>query len=251
MATAVDNLHIWEIKKMHIDTFLENSKPFLEYVLSWEDGLIDLSMDEVIDDPSACAIVSVDVINGFCYEGYLSSPRVQAIIEPIVSLFKRAREAGVENIILSQDSHDSDALEFGAFPPHCVRGSDEADSVPEFKTLEFYDEFIVMPKTSISSTIDTDLVQWLENNQHVETFIIVGDCTDLCTYQLVMGIHLRGIARNIKQRVVVPVNCVATYDMPVDMAQEVGAVPHDGDLLNSIFLYSMMLNGVEVVRSIS
>ena len=130
---------------MHIATLLENSKPFLEYVLSWEDGLIDLSMDEVIDDPSACAIVSVDVINGFCYEGYLSSPRVQAIIEPIVSLFKRAREAGVENIILSQDSHDSDALEFGAFPSHCVRGSDEADSVPEFKTLEFYDEFIVMP----------------------------------------------------------------------------------------------------------
>ena len=82
MATAVDNLHIWEIKKMHIDTFLENSKPFLEYVLSWEDGLIDLSMDEVIDDPSACAIVSVDVINGFCYEGDLSSPRDQAIIAP-------------------------------------------------------------------------------------------------------------------------------------------------------------------------
>ena len=66
-----------------------------------------------------------------------------------------------------------------------------------------------------------------------------------------MGIHLRGNARNIEQRVVLPANCVATYDMSVADAKEFGAVPHDGDLLHHIFLYSMMLNGVEVVKSLS
>ena len=48
-----------------------------------------------------------------------------------------------------------------------------------------------------------------------------------------------------------PANCVATYDMSVSDAQEFGAVPHDGDLLHHIFLYSMMLNGGEVVKASS
>jgi hypothetical protein len=43
---------------------------------------------------------------------------------------------------------------------------------------------------------------------------------------------------------------VDTYDLPVETAKQIGAVPHAGDLLHLIFLYSMMLNGVEVVRSI-
>jgi hypothetical protein len=38
--------------------------------------------------------------------------------------------------------------------------------------------------------------------------------------------------------------------MPVETAQEIGAMPHDGDLLHRIFLYQMALNGVEVVASL-
>ena len=235
---------------MNVDTLINNSKPFLEYVLSWEAGLPELLLKDLIDDPSSAAIVSVDVINGFCYEGALASPRVHAIIKPIVDIFKQAHDLGVENIILTQDSHDSDAVEFGAYPPHCVRGTAEVESVPEFQELDFYSDMVVIPKNSISSTIDTEFVTWLDNHPEVVTFIVVGDCTDLCTYQLAMGIHLRGTARDMQQRVVLPANCVATYDMSVDAAKEFGAVPHDGDLLHRIFLYSMMLNGVEVVKSL-
>jgi hypothetical protein len=36
----------------------------------------------------------------------------------------------------------------------------------------------------------------------------------------------------------------------VDVAQSIGAVPHDGHLLHSVFLYSMMLNGVDVVSEL-
>ena len=115
---------------MNVDTLINNSKPFLEYVLSWEAGLPELLLKDVIDDPSSAAIVSVDVINGFCYEGALASPRVHTIINPIVDIFKQAHDLGMENIILTQDSHDSDAVEFGAYPPHCVRGTAEVESVP-------------------------------------------------------------------------------------------------------------------------
>ena len=51
---------------MNVDTLINNSKPFLEYVLSWEANLPELLLKDVIHDPSSTAIVSVDVINGFC-----------------------------------------------------------------------------------------------------------------------------------------------------------------------------------------
>jgi len=38
--------------------------------------------------------------------------------------------------------------------------------------------------------------------------------------------------------------------MAVDVAEQIGAIPHDGNLLHLIFLYSMMLNGVEVVAGV-
>jgi hypothetical protein len=49
----------------------------------------------------------------------------------------------------------------------------------------------------------------------------------------------------------VPANCVQTFDMPVETAEAIGAMPHDGDLLHRIFLYQMALNGVEVVSSLT
>jgi hypothetical protein len=78
----------------------------------------------------------------------------------------------------------------------------------------------------------------------VDTFIVVGDCTDLCTYQLAMYLKLRANAHQLRQRVIVPENTTDTFDIPVLVAEKIGAVPHDGDLLHLIFLYNMMENGV-------
>ncbi|MEW5985646.1 MAG: isochorismatase family cysteine hydrolase [Chloroflexota bacterium] len=235
---------------MNTATLLEKSRPFLDYILTWMEERPAIPLSDVARDPQATAVISVDVINGFCHEGPLASPRVRDIIRPIVRLFEKAHALGVAHIILTQDTHDPQAVEFQSYPPHCIRGTAESESVPEFKTLPFYGRMTVIPKNSISSTIETALAGWLEERPEVNTFIVVGDCTDLCTYQLAMGLRLRANARNLRQRVIVPVDCVDTYDLPVAVAQEIGAVPHDGDLLHLVFLYSMMLNGVEVVRSL-
>jgi hypothetical protein len=50
---------------------------------------------------------------------------------------------------------------------------------------------------------------------------------------------------------VVPEDCVQTFDMPVPTAQQLGILPHDGDLHHLFFLYHMALNGCEVVRHIA
>ena len=231
-------------------TSFQNLLPFLEYLADFRAGLSALPLDAIIKDPQKTIIVSVDVINGFCHQGPLASPRVKEIIVPIVTLFQKAWEGGVRHILLTQDTHEPEAVEFGQFPPHCVRGTTEAETVPEFKALPFFDQMIVMEKNSIHSGLDTELNQWIAAHPEVDTFIVVGDCTDLCTYQLAMHLRLDANARQLKRRVVVPADCVDTYDMPVDLAKQVGAMPHDGDLLHAVFLYHMALNGVEVIGHI-
>ena len=123
--------------------------------------------------------------------------------------------------------------------------------MPEFKALPFFDQFSIVPKNSISSDIGTELPTWLDAHAEVNTFIVVGDCTDLCTYQLAMYLRLRANAyQRVADRVIVPVNCVDTTDVQVSVAQELGIFPHHGDLLHLIFLYGMALNGVQVVACV-
>ncbi len=229
---------------------LRQSEPFLNYVTEWEATLPILSLATLAQDPARVAIIAIDVTNGFCYEGPLASPRVKTIIAPIVRLMESAYRAGVRQFVLPQDTHEPDAVEFGQFPPHCVRGTAEAETVPEIKALPFYSQMAVLPKNSIHPSHGSGLEPWLQAHPRVDTFIVVGDCTDLCTYQLAMHLRLRANAAQLRQRILVPAEAVDTYDLPVETARAIGAVPHPADLLHLVFLYSLMLNGVEVVRSI-
>lgn len=236
---------------MNIEQLLDKSKPFLSYVVDWAAGLPPVTLAEIINQqPHQVAVMAVDVTNGFCVEGPLSSPRVAQIVNPIVTLLQTCYQAGVRHFVLPQDTHPANAVEFESFAPHCQRGDPESETVGQLKALPFFNEFKVMPKNSINSALGTDLEPWLESHPEVNTFITVGDCTDLCVYQLAMYLKLRANARNQKVRVIVPVDGVDTYDLPVDVARQIGAAPHAGDLLHYLFLYHMMLNGIEVVAGI-
>lgn len=237
---------------MKLESLLADSQSFLKYAVDWHNTLPTISMrDTVRDNPARAAVISVDIVNGFCYEGALSSPRVANLVPPIVTLFNNAHSHGIQHFIVTQDAHPADSVEFENYPPHCIRDTTESETVSAFMALPFWNLFQVIPKNSINSAINTDLDPWLDAHPAVDTFIVVGDCTDLCTYQLAMHLKLRANAANKKVRVIVPKNCVDTYDLPVDVAQNIGAIPHHGDLLHLIFLYSMMLNGVEIVAEIS
>ncbi|MDY7040364.1 MAG: isochorismatase family cysteine hydrolase [Chloroflexota bacterium] len=235
---------------MELKTLLEQSTPFLSWLCTWEAGLTPLDLAAELAEPSRAAVMAVDMVVGFCYEGPLSSPRVAGIVPPVVELFKRANTLGVRHFVLTQDAHSEDAVEFGDFGPHCQAGSIEAETVPELFNLTFAERFTVIAKNSISSSVGTGLDTWLAGHPEVDTFLVVGDCTDLCTYQLATHLRLRANAKGLDQRVIVPANCVETYDTPVTTARELGIMPHDGDLLHLIFLYHMALNGIQVVSKV-
>ena len=233
-----------------MNDLMKQANEFFPYVENWLETRPTLRLAEAAANPQEVAIISVDVIKGFCSVGPLASPRVAAIIEPIASLFKTAWQHGIRHILLTQDSHEPDAVEFGAYPPHCIRGTEEAETVDEFTSLPFFDQITVMEKNSISSGLNTGLDAWLADHPRVKTCIVVGDCTDLCTYQLAMHLRLDANERQLERRVIVPINAVDTYDTPMAVAEELGIFPHPGDLLHATFLYHMAINGIEVVKKI-
>jgi nicotinamidase-related amidase len=241
-----------EENAMNVDSLLSTSRPFLEWAVDWHSKLGPVPLGRVIADPDRTAVLAIDVLNGFCYQGPLSSERVAGIVGPIVNLFKAAHARGVRHFLLPEENHPPDAVEFASYGPHCVAGTAEAETVRELAGLPFSDQFVRIGKNSISPFVRTGLEDWLRAHPEVSTFIVVGDCTDLCTYQLAMGLRLRANAHQLDDvRVVLPVDGVQTYNLPVDVARQIGAVPHDGDLLHLVFLYHLMLNGVEVVASIA
>ena len=54
-----------------------------------------------------------------------------------MDLFERAHALGVLPFVLAQDTHHPETPEFEAWPVHCVRGTDEAETIPELKSLPF------------------------------------------------------------------------------------------------------------------
>jgi nicotinamidase-related amidase len=230
--------------------FVEQSKEFLTALVIWERDLPTIAWSDLHAEAQQgrVALFSVDMINGFCHEGVLSSPRVKDIIPAVVAAFKGAYSIGVRQFVLAQDCHTSDSVEFADFPPHCQAGTSEANTIPELANLPFAHLYQVVSKNSLNAFHGTDLGEWLEAHSHFSSIVIVGDCTDLCVHQMALHMKLYANAHNLKMRVIVPESAVQTYDMSVETANTIGALPHNGDFMHLVFLYHMRLNGVEVVR---
>lgn len=199
--------------------------------------------------PDGCAIVAVDMIKGFCERGPLASEAVGSLVEPIRDFLLSAREHGVGPIFFPCDAHSPESPEFEAFPPHCLAGSEESQLVGALAELKLSPAGQRLDKGSVSSLFGTGLLEKLKESD-VHTIVCVGDCTDLCLYHLAVGLRYYANQEGLKWEVVVPAELVATYDLPVETALEVGALPHPGRLLHSIFLYHLELNGVRVVRRV-
>lgn len=231
-----------------------NSDAFLAYLADWHAGLETLDLEA---DWAACGVAAqnaavfvVDMVNGFCHQGPLAGPRVQGLIPAVREAIERCYALGARHFLLPQDAHRPDAPEFAQFGPHCVAGEREAETVPELAGTPAAAHFTVFPKNSLHPAYGAGLEAWLARHDAVRYFLVVGDCTDLCVYQTAMYLRLAANAAQRACQVVVPENCVQTYDLPVDAAHAIGALPHDGDLLHRVFLYHMALNGVRVVKAV-
>lgn len=179
-------------------------------------------------------IFVVDMVNGFVKEGALADPAIAICSKPIETLIQKLKA----RVIFVNDNHEVDAAEFEKFPPHCIKGSDEASVVDELKP--YVQE--VLKKNCISAAAAPDFAKILESLPETCDLIVTGCCTDLCVLQLALPLQSWINQTNRKGcRVIVPVNCVETYQIPLI---------HEAQYWNEAALANMAANGIEVVSAI-
>jgi nicotinamidase-related amidase len=220
------------------------------FVTQWFETIKPTDFASLGVEPESIGFFSADLINGFVHEGPLASERVRAIAKPVASTFERGWNHGIREFVLMQDTHSPHTPEFRSYPPHCLAGTSESQTIPELANLPFADSFTIIEKNSIDHAIGTGFSQWLDDHAHITMGIVVGDCSDLCTYNLAMHLRMRANAFNLGDfRVVVPVDCVDTFDIPWSEDSRPGAA-HPGQFFHEVFLYHMAQNGIEVVTRI-
>lgn len=253
MSEGGGTLQVQLVAQQEIDKFIHESATFLRWVKQLEASWPKPLLKAVVQDaggPQNVAIICVDLLLCFTKVGRLASERIASIVEHVRNLFVLAHSLGVHNFILPQEDHPPNSLQFRAYGPHCISGSEEAQTVPELRELPFAGEYTVIPKRSINPGIGTQFAVWVNEHPNITRFIVTGDCTDLCVYHIATYLRFRANQFDLGYEVIVPADCVETYDMPTDRAAELGVLPHDAELMQLLFLYHMALNDIKVVKTL-
>ncbi len=250
----------------------------------WYRNLEPIALKDLIPDEDAAKhtfVFSADMVNDFCVsdgkkptERPLASDRVGAISAAVADILTKVHDAGGE-CVLVQEWHDPNAKEFHSFPPHGIAGTVGADTILRILLLPFADKFTIFLKNALTpawsyrekrheppphthpiypegfSTMFRESFERYCQTQDIRTAIVVGNCTDLCVRELAMYLKMRANEHQKDLRVVIPANCVQTFDLSFVDAEKIGAMPHPGDMYHQIALYEMARNKIEIVREIT
>ena len=211
-----------------MEIILDNYKSLLNNL----ENLSSINLNDF--DLNKTGLFIVDMNNGFAKEGALSSPRVEKIIKPIAD-FSKVLSSKINTIVAFTDTHDKNSVELKSYPSHCLRGDKESEVVEELLDIPNME---IIEKNSTNGFFAMDI----EKYKNLDNFIVVGCCTDICVYQFVLTLKTYFNQHNLYKNIVVPINLVETYD--IDKV-------HCGDMLNTIFLNSMIQNGISVVKKIT
>lgn len=221
------------------------------FVNRWLETVPAARLEDLAPNPAAAAVFGADIINGFLREGALASARVDRIAGPVLDLVQRAWNYGIRDFVFLQDTHSVDNPEFAAYPPHAIAGTSESEMIPELAALPFAARFTIIPKNSLHPAIDTGFDAWWDAHPKLRTAIVIGDCTDLCLTALALHLRLRANARGIQGfQVVIPADCVETFDIPDDPNLPPGAA-HPAGFFHAVWLYHLASNGIRIVRTLA
>lgn len=174
-------------------------------------------------------VLIVDMLKGFHNTGKLANPRLNRIIPNVAMLLHKESTQGNWLVFLG-DNHKVNDEEFKTWPPHCIEGSEEAEVIDQLKPFLRRKNTIFIPKTRYSGFFRTNLEKVLDEIKP-QRVIVVGVCTDICVFCTVVDLRMRDY------KVIVPRNCIETFDSPDHPAGEV----------NKTFLHHMeTILGVEV-----
>ncbi len=150
------------------------------------------------------AVIVVDMQRGFLEPGHplFCGEEARRVIEPIRRCLEKELSKGA-TLFFTADTHDPDDKEFQMWPPHCIKGTEEAEIVPELS--EYVAQGTVIRKRRYSAFFDTDLEKRLEELKP-DRLVVCGVCTDICV------MHTVADARNRDYPVAVVEEGVASFD---------------------------------------
>ena len=249
---VLDDTDDYEIKH-HLKKDLENysiererykeCEGFVRRIYQFTGGLKPMEstmLKQKYKGPYAVSLLIVDMINGFCRSGALSSPRIRNLEMPIFDLTKNILSEGAKNIAFLNDCHTKNSAEFDDFPPHAIKGTKECEIVDSLKV--FTRGAAIFTKNSLNAFTNPDFNTYVKQliKNGTQCFIITGNCTDLCIYQTAVTLKMFLNSNNAKIDIIIPYNCVDTFD----------SYEHAADLINPLFLYHLKANGIKIVKEI-
>lgn len=136
-------------------------------------------------------LLVIDLLNGFCRKGYtLSLPESTAGIE--IYAASRIEQIFGEGgqVIFIGDNHSLSDPEIGnPYPPHCMKGTVEAEIIDELKP--FAQKSIILEKNTLSIFLNTGLDRILKKYRPTEIEVI-GVCTDISDLFAIFELRIRG-----------------------------------------------------------
>ena len=184
-------------------------------------------------NPSKTAFVLIDLVNGFAKEGAMSSERVGALCAPAADAASRLSQQGAA-VLAFADCHTPDSPEFDSYPPHCLAGTPESELTVEFDGLPV----TLFAKQSTNGALEPAFGQWLDEHRDVDTFLLAGDCSDICVMQFALTLKALFTRQNRRVRVIAPLSLIDTFDAP----------GHLGDLYHAMAAQLMKNGGIEMAE---
>ena len=225
---------------------MPNKSDFLQHATLELSHLYDeLSSLETVQlssfDAAKTALIIVDMVNGFASEGPLASPRIGALEHPIAALTAKALKVGMP-VVAFADTHTEQSAELHAYPVHCLAETRESEICPAIlQAAEQVDNgsFTIIAKNSTNGFMEDAFTSWREQHEGVDTYLIVGDCTDICIVQFALTAKAWHNTHNKPLHIVVPSQLNDTYDSP----------GHPADLSHSMALAFMRTNGISLCKT--
>lgn len=183
------------------------------------------------------ALVVIDMVNGFINEGALADKNMRRIIEENVRLVREFLEEE-QYVIFIKDTHEINSAEFKSFPPHCLRGTNEARLIEELEIFEGKKNTIAIEKNSTSAMMVPQFRQLIDDMINLEQIVGIGVCGDICVPNTFIPLKNYLNQNNRCVDLIVCENAVDTFN----------SINHNRDEYLEIAFKLMNQSGIQMVK---
>ncbi|MGI6568802.1 MAG: cysteine hydrolase family protein [Erysipelotrichaceae bacterium] len=177
-------------------------------------------------------IIIIDMVNGFVKEGPLHDKSILDIVDNINTVVEKVDG----DIIVFEDCHHPDCKEFEAFPPHCLKGDSQSETIDELSYLFSHPNYLCTIKKNSTNGI----FKFIGNELAREgRYYIMGVCSDICVLQFAMSLKALANEMDMAMEIIVVSDAIDTFD----------GENHDKHEMNELSINLMRSMGIRILTS--